>query len=188
MTKQSKKGGDLTTTITNKKIGVAVLKVGQENGVVGVPAKYETFGGEGAIIDGVLLKVPHYTATYLKFVPGHKLGVLNKENAIIQIEVPEHYRHGDFPRRLPDGQVKPTITRHFFVSHEDLGKFIIASVEVVKKTNLIDGEESLILNIQKSECKNPLRELRLGTNPVEGKGKEEIPIPGSEKVIAFRKL
>lgn len=179
---------NIETVVANKKIGLAVLKIGQENGITGVPSSYETIGGANAVIEGVRVRVPSVEAKYMVFVPYHEIAVAGEKNEILKIEIAEHYVHGDFTRRLSDGKIKPSVIRHFFVPRKECGKDIIAKIQVQKKVNFISSEETLIINIYPSELTEANRELKLGTMSIPGKEKEEIPIPDSELIIAFRKI
>lgn len=175
---------EIRESIFNKKVGVKILSASKEAGVVGSPSTYTSLGW----VDGVTVRVPSLEAKYMVFCPKHKIGVPDEKLSQANIaEIPEHYRHGDIMRRLPDGSTKPSVVRHFFVPEEMCGRTITAAIEIQKKVNLINKEETLIINIHHSE-KTPTRGLRLGVYRIPGKEKEEIPIPGSDLVVAVRKI
>lgn len=175
---------EIRESIFNKKVGVKILTASKEAGVVGSPSTYTSLGW----VEGVTVRIPSLEAKYMVFCPKHKIGVPDEKLSQANIaEIPEHYRHGDIMRRLSDGSTKPSVVRHFFVPGEMCGKTITAAIEIQKKVNLINKEETLIINIHRSE-KTPTRELRLGVCRIPGKEKEEISIPGSSLVVAVRKI
>ena len=175
----------ISESIFRKKVGVSILNKVREAGAVGVPATYTSIGWD----EKVKVRVPGVEAKYMCFVPEHTIGAANEKlTASKLLKIPAHYRHGDMTRRLSDGSVKPAVMRHFFVTADDCGKEMIATIEFQKKVNLISNEEMLIINIHKSSEEVGTRELRLGAPTCPGKEKEEIPIPGSQLVVAVRKV
>jgi hypothetical protein len=162
-----------------------ILNTTKEAGGTGVLAIYNHLG----CFDGIKVNIPNLSAKYMNLVPKHTIGTpeadLNNVHNISLFEVPEHFRHGDIMRRLKDGSAKPAVIRHFFVPAEKCGQEVIAMVEVQKKVSLVNGEETIILNIHPSAREEATHELRLGTSP-SGQG-YEFPIPDQEKrVIAIR--
>lgn len=175
----------ISESIYRKKVGVKILNKVREAGAVGVPATYTSLGW----VEKVKVKIPSLEAKYMCFVPEHTIGAADEKLTSSKLlEISAHYRHGDMARRLSDGSVKPAVMRHFFVKPEDCGQEIIANVELQKKVNLINNEETLIINIHKSSEEVATRELRLGAPSFPGKEKEEVSIPGSNLVVAFRKV
>jgi len=129
----------------------------------------------------VLVKIPERDAKYMRVVSKHTV-LMPQENlkeAII-LEVSSHYLHGDFPHRLPDGCIKPSVMRHFFVSADDCGKRLVCTVDLQTKTDLLSGEEVIIVNVFPEKNKDPKKVLCLGISS------GQVKIPGTEKFIGFK--
>lgn len=88
----------------------------------------------------VRVKVPSRGSHYLNVVPGHSF-----ETDGEMIPVPTHYKHG---QKIGDTDI--IVNRHFYgVTENDLGRTILATVKVVRKTT---GERTFImLDIIKEE-------------------------------------
>jgi hypothetical protein len=131
----------------------------------------------------VMIKVPSENAPYLKIVPGNSIfSVANeKVSALRPVEVPRHYRHGDFVERREDGSLRPTAIRHFYISKNSLGKTIPAIVEIKKKYDVVTGEETIMVDIFEFKIEKNLEVkniLRLGAPTTGAPG--EILIPGQK--------
>lgn len=162
-----------------------ILNATKEAGGIGVLATYTRLG----CFDGVRVNIPSLSAKYMTLVSEHMIGTpeadLQNSHQVNLLEVPEHFRHGDMMRRLKDGSTKPAVIRHFFVPSEKCGQIMVAMIEIQKKISLVNGEETIILNIWERKDIVATSELRIGTTHI-GKG-HEFPVPGQEnRVIAIR--
>lgn len=162
-----------------------ILNATKNAGGVGVLATYNRLG----CFDGVRVNIPSLSAKYMTLVSAHTIGApeadLENSHQVNLLEVPEHFRHGDMMRRLKDGSTKPAVIRHFFVPSEKCGQIMVAMIEIQKKISLVNGEETIILNIWERKDIVATSELRIGTTHI-GKG-HEFPVPGQEnRVIAIR--
>jgi len=133
----------------------------------------------------VLVSIPGKSAKYLKPVKGHKILVFNDEklDKLTMIDVKDHFVHGDFTIRKADGQVRPSVVRHFCVKESSLGKEIAANVVVKQKKCLLTGDITIIIDIIELLPGNyqTKQSLCLGGN-VTGKTGEII-IPGTDRCI-----
>ena len=140
----------------------------------------------------VKVSIPKEDAKYLNHVSGHKILVFVDEKLLLErltlIDISDHYVHGDFPIRLANNQVKPTVFRHFCVSKENLGKEIVADVIIKEKTCLLTGAKMIIVDIIELAPGNYSAGhiLRLGANVNGNQG--EILIPGTDRCIRFDKI
>lgn len=102
----------------------------------GQKAKYEVMKEEKL----VRVKVPSRGSHYLNVVPAHSFEVDGKP-----VSVPTHYRHGQM---IGDSGI--IVNRHFYsVTENDLGKTILATVKVVRKT--AHDQSFIMLDIMKEE-------------------------------------
>lgn len=88
----------------------------------------------------VRVKVPSRGSHYLNVVPAHSFEADGK-----QVSVPTHYKHGQMI-----GDTNIILNRHFYgVTENDLGRTILATVKVVRKTT--GGRTFIMLDIIKEE-------------------------------------
>jgi len=181
------------TLAAKKEAAKKILNAVRNEGAVGVLASYTCLG----CFDGIKVKIPSLQAKYMCLVSKHIIGTPSELNEsklenvkeISLNEIPEHFRHGDMMRRLKDGRTNPAVIRHFFISAENCGQEITAMIEVQKKVSLVNGEETIILNIHPSKRERANHELRLGVTPLPGKEILEFSIPDhGELVIAIRPI
>lgn len=129
----------------------------------------------------VMVNIPGTNDKHRKFIPAHEIVVEGKD---YPIPIPAHFRRGD----IIDGHF---VTRHIYLDGTFLGKFqeeksqkVVANVTLVKKTDHINGEKSLIIDIHlipehldltRAEWKMAIGVLTGG-----------YPIPKTKKFIAFK--
>lgn len=88
----------------------------------------------------VRVKVPSRVSHYLNVVPAHNFEADGKT-----VSVPAHYRHG---QKIGDSDI--IVNRHFYgATEDDLGRTILATVKVVRKT--AHGKIFVMLDITKEE-------------------------------------
>jgi len=131
----------------------------------------------------VMIKVPNENAPYFKVVPGNSMFAIadEKVSALKPVEVPRHYRHGDFVERRADGSLRPSVVRHFYISPDSIGRTIPAIVEVKRKVDLATKEETIMIDIFEFKIEKNLEVknvLRLGSPATGAPG--EILIPGQK--------
>ena len=139
----------------------------EKTAVTKVNAKFETL----AKFENVLLRCPGLNDKHFKLIPAHSISV---DGATIAIKA--HYRRGDFI----DGKM---ITKHFFVDNSHFNNNIVATVEVIKKTDLSkNGETTLLLNITpNTSTVRPTWRLKVGTD--KKLENNSFPIPDTKKFI-----
>ncbi|MFZ4631943.1 MAG: hypothetical protein ACOYL8_01895 [Patescibacteria group bacterium] len=138
----------------------------------------------------VRVSIPRKDAKYLKLIPEHKIVVFIDESLskLTMTDLDSHYVHGDFPVRMPDNKLRPSVIRHFLVTESAFGNEIVAKVIIKEKVCLLSGEKTIIIDIEETgeklhEAKNI---LRLGTTATGSKN--EVTIPETEKVIRFDEI
>ena len=166
----------------NKKyVTERLLAVAEKRSMSASPHTYEKLGW----VTGIMVKVPAKTARHLKFVKGHKLLVPSGKDfrGVEIVKVADHYRHGDYPLRKSDGSVRPAMTRNFYVPSERLGKYAMVDIVFFLKTNILTGEETLILDMTDNPNVIPQGELVVGKKC--SGGRYEIPIPGTDDLVVY---
>lgn len=134
----------------------------------------------------VRLRIPDENAPYLKFVGKNEIFVFADEKLekLLNLEIPAHYRHGDHPERRPDGSLRPTVVRNFYIEKSNLGKEMVGAVVINKKFDIATGEEMVIIDIFPETFTQDLKKanlnLKLGT-PQKGLP-GEILIPGKQNL------
>lgn len=129
----------------------------------------------------VRVKVPSRGSHYLNVVPGHSF-----ETDGEMIPVPTHYRHG---QKIGDTDI--IVNRHFYgVTENDLGKTILATVKVVKKTIPRDGcrDVFIMLDITKEDRIDgvfPKKTLKIMPSITSSKRSDDIGIIMTNGVIRF---
>ena len=128
------------------------------------------------VVEKVLVKVPKGGA-YMEEIPEHKFELHGGT-----INVPRHWRNG-FVVVVSAGS-KIILNRHFYgIKDRDLGRKIVATVKVIKKTTQ-DGREFVMLDIINApDGTKPIYELKFFTN-----GQGNVPIPGATTKITFQSL
>ena len=118
----------------------------------------------------VLVKVP-IESHDMRFKPEHEFVVNGKP-----IKVPDRWQNG-----MAVGKV--ILNRHFYgIDKNDLGRKIVAMVEVIEKTT-DGGRKFLMLDICKeSNGTKPVCQLKIIDEP------GDVPILGTEKFICFKPL
>jgi hypothetical protein len=153
-----------------------------------IPALFTTVLEEAK----VKVNIPGKNAKDLSLVKGHKILVFQDENLLLEgltmIDIKDHFIHRDTTTRLADNQVKPSVVRHLCVTEENLGKTIVAKVIIKEKTNLLNGEKMILIDIAALVPGNYSVEhtLRLGVRPTGNQG--EVIIPGTDRCIRFDKI
>lgn len=141
--------------------GLATLK-GAKNIPLEAPADYETL----LIKERVLVKVPKDS------------GFMTRQNAFktpAGVSVPSHWKNG---KPLKGGVF---LNVHFYgINEENLGRNIIASVEVIKKT-MQSGREFIMLNVTNTPGVAPVLDLKFPEGNNGG-----IKITGTEQEVVFR--
>jgi hypothetical protein len=125
---------------------------------------------------------------HLKFIAEHYLQIGD-----LMIHVPDHYRRGDFSIA---SLKRCAVTRHFFVRPKNLGKKIVATVEVLKNDNgLLSINICEILNVNKRTEKGrfvsllpPTPEFKMVMRPVKPEDSASSSlffIPMTDKCLEF---
>lgn len=125
-------------------------------------------------IEAVRIKVPR-KSDFMEIVEAHTFAV--KGNAAVKIP-----RHWKFGQMVPVGKTCVFMNRHYFgIAATDLGKSIVATIEVVKKFR---GEENfLMLNVRKAPFNTkPGADIKFIADTEEGHR-----IPGTNTSVVFIK-
>lgn len=123
----------------------------------------------------VLVKCPGENDKHFKFIQEHSIEVAGSV-----VDIKAHYRRGDFID-------KEIVTKHFFVEKKHFNTTVVATVELVEKTDHLRGEKKcFLLNITpKESADRPTCRLKIGTDK---KSEASYQIPGTERFISFETI